>query len=202
MIEHLKKYEPIGCRDYFTYNLLLNYDIKAYFSSRLTTPLDINYYKDESLRNEEIIFVNFKFGNNYKADIFIKNLTVYNFINIIYIDHDLSTKLNHIERFKISNSLLEKYAKAQLVITTRIHAALPCLALKTPVILIYKYYDRNRFDGLYDLLNTIGINSNNKFEIRVNINKYGKDNNSDNYLKYSIELKKIIKNTFNKNVNL
>lgn len=164
--------------------------------------LDINYYKDDSFRNEAILFANFKFGNNYKADIFIKILLVYNFTNITYIVHDFSTKLNHIERFRIANSLLEKYAKAQLVITTRIHAALPCLALKTPVILINKNYDRNRFDGLYDLLNTIGINSNNKFEIRVNINKYGKVYYSDTYLKYSIKLKKIIKNIFNKNANL
>ena len=196
MINHLKKFEPIGCRDKFTYNLLLEKGIKAYFSSCLTTTLDIMYYRKESFRSQEIIFTDFKFGYLNLADIFINNLANYNFSNITYLTHNYSTKINHLERFKIADNILKKYSRAKLVITTRIHAALPCLALKTPVILINKIYDKFRFEGIYDLLNTIGVNSNGKFEINVNIDKNGFVYNSEKYLNYSMELKKIIENNY------
>ena len=83
-----------------------------------------------------------------------------------------------------------------VVITTRIHAALPCLALKTPVIFVNKKYDKLRYDGIYDLLNTIGVNSNNIFEIKVNLNRYGFIFNSKKYLNYSKKLKKLTKIKF------
>lgn len=196
IIEYLKKYEPIGCRDTGTYKLLKKKGINAYFSSCLTTTLDINYYKTKNLRTEEIIFTNFKYGYYSKADLFIKNLKGYNFSNITYLSHGFSTKINHLERFRIADNILKKYAKAKLVITTKIHAALPCLALKTPVILVNKKYDSRRFGGLYNLLNTIGINSKGNFEIKVKLNKKGLVINPNQYLKYSIKLKKLLKDKF------
>ena len=90
--------------------------------------------------------------------------------------------------------MLEKYSKAKLVITTRIHGALPCLAFHTPVILINQIYDYYRFPGIYELLNTIGINYNKKFEIRVNINDNGFVYNSNKFLDYSDKLKKEFQN--------
>ena len=33
-------------------------------------------------------------------------------------------------------NIIERYARAKLVITTRLHCALPCVALETPVILL------------------------------------------------------------------
>ena len=173
MINHLKKYQPIGCRDKKTYYKLLRKGIKAYFSGCITTTLDIHYYQKENSREKEILFTDFTFGYFPKADIFIKNLKAYDFTNVTYLSHGFSSNYSHIERFKIADKILKKYAKASLVITTKIHAALPCLALKTPVILVNRQYDNERFDGLYDLLNTIGINSSNKFEINININDRG-----------------------------
>ena len=78
--------------------------------------------------------------------------------------------------------------------TTRLYAALPCLALHTPVILINKNYDSDRFLGLYELLNSIGENSEGKFEIRVNLNEKGLVYNSDKYLQYANKLKDSLKN--------
>lgn len=55
--------------------------------------------------------------------------------------------------------LIKLYAKAKLVITSRIHCALPCLGLETPVIFLRKANDIKasscRFNGLADLFNTI-----------------------------------------------
>ena len=64
------------------------------------------------------------------------------------IDFDWSTRKKCVEE------LLECYQKAKCVITTRLHCALPCLALGTPVLLIYKdedYY-KNRMEDYLPFL--------------------------------------------------
>ena len=43
-INYFKKYEPIGCRDYYTRDLLLEHGIKAYFSSCVTLGIDRKKY--------------------------------------------------------------------------------------------------------------------------------------------------------------
>ena len=188
-IENLKQYSPIGCRDKKTEDQFMKYGIKAYFSSCLTTTLDIDYAVNENERTNEIIFIDYILGNYPKADDFLFSLKAYNLSNAICVSHNFPTNLTHIERFQYAKKLLNKYSRAKLIITTRIHGALPCLALNTSVILINKNYDHKRFPGLYELLNTIGINKNKKFEIRVNIDDKGLVYNSKNFLEYSNKLK-------------
>jgi len=43
---------------------------------------------------------------------------------------------SHAARFRMARSLLDQYALARLVVTTRLHAALPCLAFGTPVVFL------------------------------------------------------------------
>lgn len=63
------------------------------------------------------------------------------------------------ERFSRAEDLLHKYARAKLVITSRIHVALPCTGLETPVIFLKNQEDSEesvcRFKGLLSLLNVI-----------------------------------------------
>ena len=193
-LNEIKKYCPIGCRDKYTRDKLLKFKINAYFSSCLTTTLDIDYAVNNNERTEEIIFVDYKLGDYPKADKYLLSLKEYNFKKIIYTTHYFNIKLSHIKRFQIAKNLLNKYARVKLVISTRIHGALPCLALNTPVILINKKYDYKRFNGLYELLNTIGINYNGKFEIKVNVNDNGFVYNSNKFLEYSIKLKDKLRN--------
>ena len=101
-------------------------------------------------------------------------------------------KKSHIERFKFAKQLLDKYSRAKLVISTRLHGALPCLALNTPIIFVNKKYDI-RYPGLYELLNTIGINSKGNFEINVKLNKDNKVINPKKYIKYANILKEKLK---------
>lgn len=193
-IEYLKKHEPIGCRDYATSVALAKKGVKAYFSGCLTTTLDEKYKVDDSERTDEIIFCDYKLGYYPEADKYLKSLKGYNFDKVIYTNHeDFSKKLTHEERFKIAEELLNKYAKAKLVVTSRIHCALPCLALGTPVILVKEGYDKKRFDGLYNLLNTIGKDERDDFKIRVNLDENGKVFNSKDYLKYAERLKRTVK---------
>ena len=54
------------------------------------------------------------------------------------------------ERMREVEILLKKYQSAHLVITTRLHVALPCLALDTPVILLHKnIYDNDRLGDFF-----------------------------------------------------
>lgn len=55
-------------------------------------------------------------------------------------------------KFQKAEDLLVRYARAKLVITSRLHAALPCLAFDTPVIYIYRGSKDPRFPGLLDYL--------------------------------------------------
>lgn len=52
-----------------------------------------------------------------------------------WIDVNMSTETTA-SLFKIAESLVKKYAKAKLVVTSRIHAGLPCLGMETPVIFV------------------------------------------------------------------
>ena len=189
----LKKNEPIGCRDKFTQKYLQKKGINSYFSSCLTTTLDINFAVNQIERTNDIIFIDFRFGEFPEADKFIKSLKAYSFSNIKYQRHMYKSQYSHLQRFKIAKQLLDKYARAKLVISTRIHGALPCLALKTPTIFVNKKYDI-RYPGLYELLNTVGINSKGKFEINVKLNNNNLVVNPTNYLQYANRLKIRLKN--------
>ena len=191
-INNLKKYQPIGCRDFHTLKALRRYGIDSYFSSCLTTTLDIDYLVNEKERTNEIIFNDYFFGYDLKIDNYIKSLKSYNLSNITHTNHLFNLKLTLFERFKMAKNLIYKYAKAKLVITTRIHGALPCLALNTPCIFVNKNFD-TRLDGLYELLNTVGINSENQFSINVKFDKNNFVINPSKYLKYSNNLKDYLK---------
>lgn len=64
-------------------------------------------------------------------------------------------------RLKEAERLVRLYAKARLVITSRIHCALPCLGLETPVIYLEKEQDSEesscRMGGLIDLFNVVKV---------------------------------------------
>ena len=192
-VNKIKQYSPIGCRDLKSRDILIKKGINAYFSSCLTTTLDIDYGKKEKERTKEIIFTDYKFGDYKSADKFILSLKAYNYNRITHLSHYFKNNITHLDRFKLAKKLLDKYSKAKLVVTTRIHAALPCLSFNTPVIFINKKYKHNRYPGLYELLNTIGHNKLNKFEINVNIDNKGYVYNPKKYLYYSKKLKLFLK---------
>ena len=52
-----------------------------------------------------------------------------------WIDVDMSKETTD-SLFKIAEGLVKKYARAKMVVTSRIHAGLPCLGMETPVVFI------------------------------------------------------------------
>lgn len=186
-IAYLKKHEPIGCRDQFSADTLKAKGIDAYFSGCLTLTLD-SYKVDDSERGNDIyivdplysypswekVTVNYKYflrsiqsGKIWKIGDKKKHLSR-------FIDADLLKSAHHInqeppagihtdeQKFAMAEDILKKYAKARLVITSRIHCALPCLALGTPVIFVNgfdSFVDSCRFDGILDLFNRVDVDA-------------------------------------------
>lgn len=75
-------------------------------------------------------------------------------------NHDIQRQYPTQEsKMKYAEELVKKYAQASCVITSRIHCALPCTGLETPVIFVNlkndNEYSTDRFGGLIDLFNTI-----------------------------------------------
>ena len=96
--------------------------------------------------------------------------------------------LTHQQRFDEAEKLLRRYAKAKLVITSRIHAALPCIALGTPVILVVKNYDSLRYQGLDDFLNHVWIR-NGELDIDVKLDDRGMVVNNNRHIPFAEKLK-------------
>jgi len=187
-VDYLKKREPIGCRDEYTVETLKKKGIDAYFTGCLTLTLD-SYKVDDSERGNDIYIVDplytyplkkvilsspkrfaraiikgeiFKLGEIKKhLQQFIDN-DVLN--NACYTEQFICSKPGYSDddKFAMAERLLHKYARAKLVITSRIHCALPCLAMGTPVIFINGFdniIDSCRFDGILELFNYINVDS-------------------------------------------
>mgnify|MGYP004464423033 CR=1 FL=1 len=101
----------------------------------------------------------------------------------IYISHHVKvgkgTNLQtEDEKLEYAKELVRKYAKAKLVVTSRIHCALPCLGIETPVLFTIgdsieknsPKADAGRFGGLINLFNVVTVD---KITIKnsVDVNK-------------------------------
>lgn len=84
--------------------------------------------------------------------------------NAEYITHNVPQALfeNDYDKLEYAETLLKKYSKAHFVVTSRIHCALPCLGLETPVLFVNSsglntLRSNGRFGGLLDLFYTLSI---------------------------------------------
>lgn len=202
-IAYLKQYEPIGCRDRRTCNLLLQNNIDAYYSGCMTLTLGYKYKTTDCdgkyffvdayaelpkglksiLKSILHLFLHptkvaciikkypkqtqHLYGKILKASYFhyeYSKLFSQDILNNAYYICQQSPQYK--ETYKTNEALLDcaenlvkTYAKAKLVVTSRIHCALPCLGLETPVLYIHNKQgnklDDCRLEGILDLFNVI-----------------------------------------------
>lgn len=181
-LDWFKKHEPVGCRDTYTLDVLSKSGISTYLSGCLTSTL-VNQF---NFRTNDIYFADALFRvpgwstsartpREFIKAIFSGDLVKVNQRNRLLsqlFDEDIlqyAKSISHYhparhsekERFSVAEDFLEKYATAKLVVTSRIHCAIPCLAFGTPVIFLhfgFKHeYDTCRLKGVTDLFNTIFI---------------------------------------------
>jgi len=146
-----KVHEPIGCRDEYTKELFEKHNIESYLSKCLTLTFERSKEERKGVYLVDINTCSYipklpkDFVNSIPSEI------------VQHIKHDIAEEEYWTDfdfRLKKAYKLLNIYRKAELVITSRLHCALPCRAFDTPVIFVHKAYKENRrFSGLYNELN-------------------------------------------------
>ncbi|MXV38794.1 hypothetical protein GO491_08950 [Flavobacteriaceae bacterium Ap0902] len=157
---YYEKFGPIGCRDKHTQQLFQNLNIPSYFSGCVT--LTLPRYKGK--KSDEILLVDpfVKIFDQKYVDTQINRIIPEKHRSQVTVlthhDYDLKN-LSMEQRMDKAAKLLDRYAKAKLIITSRIHCALPATAMGTPVYFMDVGYDRKhsheRLEGLLDLFEVI-----------------------------------------------
>ena len=145
-LNYFKKHEPIGCRDTKTVELFLKSGIDAYFSGCLSMCFD------EVKEKGDAVYV----VDNHPSLGFTRLLQdtcvpVSAHPYATYIKHRIPKGIKYSieERLLRANGLLELYKRARLVVTSRLHCALPCRAFNTNVEFTLRRYDVDgRFSGV------------------------------------------------------
>lgn len=148
IVPYLRQHMPIGCRDEATMKLLRRKGIEAYTSGCLTISLP---RREKEPDKKKVFLVDIPSALEKYIPSEIKE-------NCEYINHEGT--INHApmtdeDRMRIDDYAKEVFIKykteASLVITSRLHAASPCLALGIPVILAIDNID-SRFSWLDKLI--------------------------------------------------
>lgn len=124
---YLRRFEPIGCRDIYTMNLLREKNILAYMGGCMTA----TFPKKEQPTRDKVYIVDIPEGDlKYIPDDIKKEAIFTSQIKYDCKNPELEAK-----------EYLDNYAKtAKLVITSRLHCALPCTAMGIPAILMKDKY--------------------------------------------------------------
>lgn len=142
-----KSHGPLGCRDYTTVTKAKDAGIDAYYSSCLTLTLPTltrpTHPKDVVIADADLqsptLF------SYYVKESMLRNAT--------YTRHALTKTCTHMEKQVLAQELLKTYSQAALVITSRLHAALPCLAMGVPCLFLHETPKKDpRLVGLSELL--------------------------------------------------
>lgn len=146
-VGYLKKHQPIGCRDVSTQEFLQELGLETYFSGCLTLTLQ----KDPNIKKEGYVLA------SGVTDAVYKKLQEQTDRTVIRIDSHSEDD----ESFLVAEKYLYLYQAAHCVVTSRLHAMLPSLALETPVLFISDgnmTASHSRFNGLQELTHNLSEN--------------------------------------------
>jgi len=129
---YYKNYEPIGCRDTRTAQLLKDIGVET----KLTYCLSLALKRPNVQRTEDVFIVD-PYGPRRDWRLLIPH-ALRN--QATCLTHD-TEETDWEVRFRRAEKLLQMYARAKCVITGRLHCALPCLAFGTPVLFIKRMND-------------------------------------------------------------
>ena len=139
--QHIPKDVPIGCRDEKTFDLIRGYTDRAFLSGCLTILFPT---RERVPENGKVFIVDVadKIAASVPADL-RKNAVLLSHEVLFHTDAEPSEEIRRIEN--ISREYICRYRdEASLVITSRLHCAMACIALGVPVIVM-----RDSFDERY-----------------------------------------------------
>jgi len=125
-VDYLKKHEPIGCRDRGTMEFIRSLGVEAYLSLCSTLTFDA----PEDRNPDSIYLVEAELSDLTRRFRKTHGLTVRS-VSHRFIDVSAATRLQY------ARELVEVYGrKAAMVVTSRIHCAMPCVAMGIPTIYV------------------------------------------------------------------
>ena len=130
VLRYLHEHGPVGARDHDTLAWLRSFGIDTYYSGCLTLTLDRPAVPKEPfiVLNEVPTAVAMKVQS--ATDMPVRHTT-----------HEDHVTVGAEARLERAAALIELYARASCVVTSRMHGALPCLAMGTPALLIETAWD-------------------------------------------------------------
>ena len=137
-LAYLRRVAPIGARDLSTLRRLQEHGVEAYFSGCLTLTLP---ERDPAKAEDYVAVVDLPRQ-------LVKACRRRTSSPLRLLTHDEPGVLTTRERSARAEELLASYRRARCVVTTRLHVALPCLAMGVPVLLVRTQPDDPRFSGL------------------------------------------------------
>lgn len=142
-VNYLKTYEPIGCRDEYSLNTMRKYGISAFLSGCITTIFN----RRSKVNPENIYLVDIpKSLDNYLPSNIKKHAI--RKTHLLPLKNDVMTTDIAERLFMLSEERLNEYKQsAKLVISSRMHALVPCMAMGIPVIAAFENIS-NRFSWL------------------------------------------------------
>lgn len=148
ILDNFRRFEPVGCRDEETLRNMRNHGIHAYLSGCVTAVLP---RRKQTPKKKKVFFVDIP--ESLKDFIPKELLDVGEFVThqpsfCHEGDGDVMTKEEYQRFYENGVKQLERYRdEATLVVTSRLHAATPCMAMGIPVVLVSERFDQ-RFSFL------------------------------------------------------
>ena len=145
-IKYLNDHGPVGARDLSTLELLQKHGVESYFSGCMTLTLQ----RDPSIPKGDFVLA---------VDVpqsVVEMVQSHTGRSVIHASPYFDANMSQDDRFQLAEYFLYLYQSAAAVISTRLHAMLPALALETPVFLVKdrSKYDEKRYAGLAELVNS------------------------------------------------
>jgi hypothetical protein len=148
-LDYLRRHQPVGGRDLWTASLLERHGVDSYFSGCLTLALGSG---DKRARRDFICAVDLP-EQPYRS------LLGRTRTPVLRLSHRDASGGTFAQRCAKAGRLLSLYAHARCVVTARLHCALPCLALATPVLFINTAPDQYRLSGLIELVRSCTVDT-------------------------------------------
>ena len=146
VLRYLQEHGPVGARDHDTLAWLRSFGIDTYYSGCLTLTLD-----RPAVPREPFIVL-----NEVPTAVAMKIQSATD-LPVRLTSHEDHVTVGTEARLERAAALIDVYARASCVVTTRMHGALPCLAMGTPALLVETAWDPYRFAGLRDLVHHCSV---------------------------------------------
>ncbi|MGN0778648.1 MAG: polysaccharide pyruvyl transferase family protein [Aristaeellaceae bacterium] len=146
-LAYLQAMAPVGCRDQVSMTLLEDMQLPCTLTACLTLTLE----KPPVTQPEKPCIV----CCDVPEDVLHAVENAVPTMDVQSVTHQMKdAPQDYRQRMDAARAMLERYAAATCVITRRLHCAMACLAIGTPVLLLYHadYEDVNRFTPMSDMM--------------------------------------------------